>query len=184
MSSQSIIIQGKQQEDICLVCFEGTGQAFLNQKSIFMIAPTRLLMCLRLGHSVLFPFLLSPQKECMNVNLCELAVPPLSCLENPWHAIRPVTDKYLMIILAQANSQVSKPHLYFTSHPKENTVPLSVVRVLKCNRNLRKEPNANDSCKSYYEKKRKKNPKPWGFRFQETKWVVSVYRRKCLTGST
>lgn len=129
-----------------------------------------------------FRFFYLCKRLSVNVNLCELAVPPFSCLENPWHAIRPVTDKYLMILLAQANSQVSKSHLYFTSHPKENTVTLSVVRVLKCNRNLRKEPNANDSCKSE-KKKRKKNPKPWGFRFQETKWVVSVYRTKCLTGS-
>lgn len=109
-----------------------------------------------------FRFFYLCKRLSVNVNLCELAVPPFSCLENPWHAIRPVTDKYLMILLAQANSQVSKSHLYFTSHPKENTVPLSVVRVLKCNRNLRKEPNANDSCKSE-KKEKKKEPKTLRF---------------------
>lgn len=76
---------------------------------------------------------------------------------------RIVEDKRLMIPLAQANSQVSKPRLYFTSHPEETADPLSVVRVLKCKRNLRKEPNENVLRKCYWNGKKS----TWGFHFQE-----------------
>jgi len=55
--------------------------------------------------------------------------------------------KRLMISLAQANSQVFKPCPYFTSHPQENVLPVSVVSVLKCNRSLRREPSGNVLCK-------------------------------------
>lgn len=96
-----------------------------------------------------------PQIElALNANLL-CSSHSIQLTEKPMTCNSPVTDKWLMLSLAQANIQISKPQLYSISHPEETVDPLSVVRVLKCNKNLRKEPNVNVLCKCYWNRKRK-----------------------------
>lgn len=87
---------------------------------------------------------------------------PLSSVENPRHSL--VVDKRLMIPLAQANSQLSKPQLRISPVTlTKSTDSLSVVRVLKCNRNLRTEPKGNVLSKCYWNGIEKKQQTYMGF---------------------
>ena len=90
----------------------------------------------------------------------ELTGKPVTCGSS-------VDDEQLMIPLAQANSQLFQTSTVFhPSPPRKVRDPLSVVRALKCSRNLRRNPNGDVSCKSHRNGEGKKKSVR-GFHFQE-----------------